>query len=111
MAYLTSAISLFGQSSLKQDIMTLKLNVLITITDSGRVFSVWSDCIKEVPWINLYEGHGDSLSDALEDYFLNLPANFIIDDERMLHPCDINYALKRPFKTIKSNSVRLFKLN
>lgn len=91
--------------------MTLKLNVLITITDCGKTFSVWSDSIKEIPWINLYEGHGESLCDAIDDYYLRIPEKLIIDDERTLCSIDIKYALKRPFKVIRSEHVRLFKLN
>ena len=91
--------------------MTLKLNVLITITDKGKIFSVWSDATNEVPWINLYEGHGNNLSEAVDDYYLNLPDSLIIDDDTLIHPTDLKYLLKRPFKVSTSNRTRIFKLN
>ena len=53
--------------------MTLKLNVLITISAKGKTFSVWSDALKELPWINLHEGHGSNLSEAIDDFYMGLP--------------------------------------
>lgn len=91
--------------------MTIKLNVLITNTDKGKIFSVWSDSINELPWISLYEGHGNNLSEAVDDYYFNLPDNIVIDDETLIHPTDIKYLFKRPFKINTSNHTRIFKLN
>ena len=67
--------------------MTLKLNVLITISAKGKTFSVWSDALKELPWINLHEGHGSNLSEAIDDFYMSLPDKIIIDD-------DINFTLQ-----------------
>lgn len=91
--------------------MTLKLNVLITVTDEGRIFSVWSDNLKELPWISQFEGHGENISSAVDDYFLHLPDNIVVDDEIIIRSCDIKYSLKRPFKVTRNQGIRIFKVS
>lgn len=91
--------------------MILKLNVLITISEAARTFSVWADKLDEFPWIDIYEGHGDSLSAAVDDLYDVLPSKMVIDDETCITPLDMNYTIKRPFKISHSNSVRIFKVN
>ena len=91
--------------------MTLKLNVLITISDNGKSFSVWSDALKELPWINLYEGHGSNLSEAIDDFYMSLPDEIIVDDDINIQSAEILYSLKRPYKISYSKSIRIFKIN
>lgn len=91
--------------------MTLKLNVLITISDNGKSFSVWSDALKELPWINLYEGHGSNLSEAIDDFYMSLPDKIIVDDDINILSAEILYSLKRPYKISYSKSIRIFKIN
>ena len=91
--------------------MTLTLNVLITITDAGRIFSVWSDSTKEFPWINQFEGHGENISNAVDDYFLHLPDYIVVDDEITIRSSDIKYSLKRPFKVTRNQEIRIFKVS
>jgi hypothetical protein len=91
--------------------MTLKLNVLITISAEGKSFSVWSDALKELPWINMYEGHGSNLSEAIDDFYMSLPDKIIIDDDINIQSAEIYYLLKRPYKISYSESIRIFKVN
>jgi hypothetical protein len=91
--------------------MTLKLNVLITISAKGKTFSVWSDTLKELPWINLHEGHGSNLSEAIDDFYMSLPDKIIIDDDINIQSAEIYYLLKRPYKISYSESIRIFKVN
>ena len=91
--------------------MILKLNVLITISEAARTFSVWADKQDEFPWIDIHEGHGDSLSSAVDDFYEVLPPRMVIDDDTCITPMDMNYAIKRPFKVAHGSSVRIFKVN
>lgn len=91
--------------------MTLKLNVLITISDNYKTFSVWSDSLKELPWINLYEGHGTNLSEAIDDFYMSLPASIHVEDDINIQSSEILYSLKRPYKISYSDSIRIFKVN
>lgn len=76
--------------------MTIKLNVLITLSKGGKTFSVWAEEAPDCPELELYEGHGHSLSGAVEDFFGNLPKTFFIDDETAFVSSKISYCIKRP---------------
>lgn len=91
--------------------MVIRLNVLITVSGTARTFSVWSDKRSELPWIDIYEGHGTSLAAAVDDFYESLPDELIIDDDTFITPSAINYALKRPFKISEGETVRIFRLN
>lgn len=90
--------------------MVLKFNVLVTVSETARIFSVWTDKLNELPWIDIYDGHGPSLSSAIDDFYESLPKEIIVDDEVILSPSEISYAIKRPFKVSYGNTPRIFKL-
>lgn len=91
--------------------MVIRLNVLITVSGTARTFSVWSDKRSELPWIDIYEGHGTSLSSAIDDFYENLPNEIIVDDEVSLTPSDVSYVIKRPFKITYGREPRIFRLS
>ena len=90
--------------------MVLKLNVLVTVSETTRLFSVWTDKQNELPLIEIYEGHGVSLSSAIDDFYDSLPEEIIVDDEVILSSSEISYVIKRPFKVSHGNVPRIFKL-
>ena len=81
--------------------MVLKLNVLVTISKESRIFSVWADNEVATPNIDIYEGHGFRLFDAIEDLYDNLPEIIFIDDEIQVNKKAVFYSLKRPFTILQ----------
>lgn len=47
--------------------MTITLNVLITLTDGEKVFSVWSEPIPAITGLDLAVGAGFTITDAVVD--------------------------------------------
>ena len=85
--------------------MTIRLNVLITLSNAGKTFSVWAEDTPHCPELELYEGHGQSLSSAVEDFFENLPKTFFIDDETAFASSKISYCIKRPISVTAMGSL------
>lgn len=91
--------------------MTITLNVLITLTSSGKIFSVWSEPTDGVSRIEQTIGAGLTITDAVDDWFDKLPSYFFIDDENTLYKERLKYKLKRPFMVEKGESPRIFRAN
>lgn len=91
--------------------MTITLNVLITLTSSGKIFSVWSEPTDGISRIEQTVGAGLTVTDAIDDWFDNLPSYFFIDDENTLYKESLKYKLKRPFMVEKGEYPRIFRAN
>ena len=91
--------------------MTITLNVLITLTSAGKIFSVWSEPTAGVSRIEQTIGAGLTITDAIDDWFDKLPSYFFIDDENTLYKERLKYKLKRPFMVEKGESPRIFRAN
>lgn len=91
--------------------MTIRLNVLITLSETGKTFSVWSENRPDCPEIEIYEGHGFNLSSAIDNFYANLPNILVIDDDTSITPSMINYTITRPFKVSHLDPGQLFKMN
>ena len=91
--------------------MTITLNVLITLTTSEKVFSVWSDPIFNLPGIENCVGGGFTITDAVDDWYDKLPPYFFIDDENTLYKERLKYRIRRPFVVEKGENPRTFKIS
>ena len=78
--------------------MTITLNVLITLTSLGKIFSVWSEPTAGVSRIEQTVGAGLTVTDAIDDWFDNLPSYFFIDDERIKEGLDMNNSPRKILK-------------
>lgn len=87
--------------------MTVKLNVLITLSFLDKTFSVWSEPMDDLPRIELYVGNGASICDAVDDWYAQIPERIFIDDETTVSKTSITYKLARPFKVEKGNHPRI----
>ena len=93
----------------KPGIMTITLNVLITLTSAGKIFSVWSEPIACLTRIEQTIGAGLTITDAIDDWFDKLPPYFFIDDETTLYKERLKYKIKRPFMVEKGENPRIFR--
>ena len=93
----------------KPGIMTITLNVLITLTSAGKIFSVWSEPIAYLARIEQTIGAGLTITDAIDDWFDKLPPYFFIDDETTLYKERLMYKIKRPFMVEKGDNPRIFR--
>ena len=93
----------------KPGIMTITLNVLITLTSAGKIFSVWSEPIACLARIEQTIGAGLTITDAIDDWFDKLPPYFFIDDETTLYKERLMYKIKRPFMVEKGENPRIFR--
>ena len=87
--------------------MTITLNVLITLTSAGKIFSVWSEPIAYLARIEQTIGAGLTITDAIDDWFDKLPPYFVIDDETTLYKERLMYKIKRPFMVEKGDNPRI----
>lgn len=90
--------------------MNITLNVLITLTAAGKIFSVWAEQNRSIPGIELNAGCGLTISDAVEDWYDNQPSSFFIDDETVIYKDSFNYRLKRPFVVERGESPRILQI-
>lgn len=91
--------------------MTITLNVLITLTSSGKIFSVWSEPTTGITRIEQTIGAGLTIIDAIDDWFDKLPSYFFIDDENTLYKERLKYKIKRPFMVEKGEYPRILRVN
>lgn len=90
--------------------MNITLNVLITLTAAGKIFSVWAEQNRSIPGIELNAGCGFTISDAVEDWYDNQPSIFFIDDETVIYKDSFSYRLKRPFVVERGESPRILQI-
>lgn len=91
--------------------MTITLNVLITLTSSGKIFTVWSEPIADIIGIDMTIGAGFTITDAVDDWYDKLPSYFFIDDENSVCKERLKYKIRRPFMVEKGEYPRVFKIN
>ncbi len=91
--------------------MTVSLNVLITLTSSGKIFTVWSDSVSGITGIDMTVGAGFTITDAVEDWFDRLPSYFFVDDENIVYKDHLKYKIKRPFMVEKAENPRVLKVS
>lgn len=78
--------------------MTIRLNVKISVSDQGRNVTVWSDEMRDLPGIEEYTGIGQTIPEAVEDYFNTLPETIFIEDDIILKTADFSYDLIKPYE-------------
>ena len=91
--------------------MTVTLNVLITLTSSGKIFTVWSEPIAGITGIDMTTGAGFTITDAVDDWYDKLPQYFFIDDENSVYKERLKYKIKRPLMVEKGEYPRVFKVS
>ena len=91
--------------------MTVTLNVLITLTSSGKIFTVWSEPIVGITGIDMTIGAGLTITDAVDDWYDKLPPYFFIDDENSVYKERLKYKIKRPFMVEKGEYPRVLKVS
>ena len=91
--------------------MTVSLNVLITLTSSGKIFTVWSEPVCGITGIDMTIGAGFTITDAVEDWFDRLPSYFFIDDENTVYKDRLKYKIKRQFMVEKAENPRVLKIS
>ena len=91
--------------------MIVSLNVLITLTSSGKIFTVWSESVCGITGIDMTIGAGFTITDAVEDWFDRLPSYFFVDDENTVYKDHLKYKIKRPFMVEKAENPRVLKVS
>ena len=91
--------------------MTIRLNVLITLTGGEKIFSVWSEPVPGITGIEMSVGAGFTITDAVDDWYDKLPSYFFVDDENSVYKERLKYRKKRPFMVEKGEYPRIFRVN
>ena len=90
--------------------MKVYLNVRINQTDGVRIFTVWPRPNRYLPGIEFHTGISENLAEAVHQLKESLPEIFPIDDEYSVLSKSLEYAVIRPFETLKSHSIKTFVL-
>ena len=89
--------------------MTIELRVMITVSSTGATFTVYTEDCLEFPEIFENDGSGSSISEAIDNFYFNLP-EYIGDEDFSIRTRDIDYELRHPYEVVHSEQVRILRI-
>ena len=88
--------------------MKILLNVKISLYGDRKSVSVWTAHNPVLSGIEDITGIGNTITEALDDFYSSLPDFYMIDKETTLQSEDITYDLVKPYAVEHCDNIVMF---